>query len=79
MTHINRDEWMKALEDANLQPDDDQSAITVAEFAAMFDLHHVSADRRLRKLAELGKAVKTRKRCPAVDGRRVFAVAYKLL
>jgi hypothetical protein len=69
---------LKALKEAALAPADDQSALTVAEFGAMFDLHRATAARHLEKLEAAGKAVKTRKRTLGLDGRRFYAVAYRL-
>lgn len=75
---INRDEWLKAMQDAGLSNEDDQDAVTVTEFAEMFDLHRATAERHLAKLESAGKAIRTRKRSAGIDGRRYSAVAYRL-
>lgn len=77
-TGITRDDWLKALDAAGLAQENDQEAVTVAEFAAMFDQHRTTATRNLDKLVAAGKAVKTRKLCSASDGRRASHVAYRL-
>ena len=76
---ITRDDWLKALTEAGANLEDDQDAVTVAEFMAMFDLVRYTAERRLRALAAAGKATVTRKRMTATDGRRVYCIAYRLI
>lgn len=79
---INRDEWLKALSDAGVVPgEDDQGAVTVLEFAAMFTppLVRMTATRHLEKLVTAGKAVKTRKRSQDPNGRFHSMVAYRLV
>ena len=75
---ITRDDWLKALTDAGLDFEDDQGAVTVAEFMAMFDLMRHTAERQLRALAKAGKATATRRRVVLADGRRISCVAYRL-
>lgn len=77
---INRDEWLKALSDAGMDEDgpDDQGAVTIHEFAAMFDIHPTVAGARLRRLEARGKARRVRKRVENSYGRRVSYVAYRL-
>ena len=77
-TAISRDEWLAALNEAGISDVDDQDALTVDEFGAMFGIDRQTADRRLKKLEAAGKAVKTRKRC-APHGRLIWYVAYKLV
>lgn len=80
MSGIDRDLWLKALNDAGLQHEDDQGAITIEEFATIIGMKRVAASCRLEALVVAGKAVKTRKRTTTTDGRRTFyAVAYRLL
>jgi len=72
MTGITRDDWMQAMADAGMaQAEDDQSAITVKEFMAMFDppMTFNPAKAALEKLVTMGKATKTFKRVR--DGVRV--------
>lgn len=81
MSGISRDEWLKALTDAGLHETDDQEAVTVPEFAAMFGLDRQTADRRLKRLEAIGKATRVRKRAPAAgrDGRMCWYVAFRLV
>jgi hypothetical protein len=77
---INRDEWLKALTEAGLEVhEDDQSAISIQEFADLFRVHYYTASRRLNQLVAKGKAVKTRKHTRGADGRRMSMVAYRLV
>lgn len=76
--HINRDEWLAALREAELPMDDDQEAVTAAEFAQMFGLTRLSAERRLARLAEMGKAIRTYKRARSKNGRMFSLIAYRL-
>lgn len=77
VTGISREEWLRALADIGL-PEDDPSAVTVQEFAAMFELDRQTADRRLKALAAAGKATRTHKRALVSDGSRRWCVAYRL-
>lgn len=80
MTGISRDEWLAALHEAGLTADeDDRDAITAAEFAAMFSLTRLTAERRLRALEAAGKATRTRKRATLGNGRVMACVAYRLV
>lgn len=80
MSAISRDEWLRAMEEAGLQDMvDDQSAMTVIEFADMFAIDRNAAARRLRQLHHAGRAVKTQKRCPDSRGRIYFQPAWKLV
>ena len=79
MTTICRDEWLKALEEAGVSTVDDQQAITIAEFAALFQLTVSTASRQLRTLVAQGRAVETRKTSAARDGRRVSHVAFRMV
>ena len=76
-THISRDEWLKALTDAGVE--DDQGATTAGEFAALFGLNRLTAERRLKALEAAGKVTRTHKRSARTDGRIVTCVAYRLV
>lgn len=80
MTSINRDEWLAALAEAGFdRPDiDDQSAVTIAEFAAMVGIPEATASNQLRALVARGKATRTFKRKINAYGRRISYVAYRL-
>lgn len=75
---ILRDEWIKALEEADMGVSDDPDAITVVEFAAMTGLKREAAKRRLEALVDAGKATRTFKWAMNGYGRRHRCQAYKL-
>jgi hypothetical protein len=77
---ITRDEWLKALADAGVDHDaDDQSAVTLPEFAAMLGVTRTTAAHRMQVLVRKGKAIRTHKWCANDYGRRIQYVAYKLV
>jgi hypothetical protein len=76
--NISRDEWLAALNEAQLLPESDEQALTVWEFQEMFDLPRYTAERRLEALVRAGKATRTNKRCAALDGRVRNMRAYRL-
>lgn len=76
---ITRDEWLTALHEAGIDAEDDPSALTIMEFGAMFGLRRAASSSRLEKLAESGRAIKTRKRIVRPDGQSLWAVAYRLM
>ena len=76
---ISRDEWLKALSEAGYTTEDDQSAITVGEFRAMFGLTKTTAVNRLLALVESGRAVETKKWGTTPYGRRIPYRAFRLL
>ena len=79
MSTIQRDEWLKALSEAGLQPKvDDRDAVTVNEYAAMMQLDRQAARRHLEKLVTIGKTIRTTKRSGRTDGRIYWCVGYKL-
>lgn len=75
---ISRDEWLKALGDAGLNPPSDEEAMTVHEFMELFNLTRYTADRRLQALARAGRATRTHKYSAAPDGRMRHHIAYRL-
>jgi hypothetical protein len=77
---ITRDEWLSALQEADLAPpDDDPRAVTIAEFQQMFGLKRCAATRTLQELEKAGKAKRTNKMSVTPAGRRIYYVAYRLL
>lgn len=77
---ISRDEWLKALGEAGIHDDvDDQDALTILEFAAMFGIDRQAAECRLKKLVKVGKATRTTKRGHRADGRTFSFVAFRLV
>lgn len=79
MSGITRDDWLRALEEANVPTENDQGAVTIAEFAKMMDLTPWMAAYHLRNLHQNGHAVRTYKRGPDSRGRRKTLVAYRLV
>lgn len=68
---------MSAL--AAIEPETDQQALTVAEFAAMCGLKQTTAKERLRALVKTGRAKATKKVVLDVLGRRQVMGAYRLV
>ena len=79
MTHINRDEWLKALTDAGMAGESDESAITVNEYVAMFGVPRTTAATQLEQLVRAGKAIPTQKRGLTSAGRQIYFKAYRLV
>lgn len=79
---IARDAWLKALEEAGQPTEDDQEAVTIREFAEMFQLRREAATRRLEALVAAGKATRTTKASAVLDGagrtRTYRVAAYRL-
>jgi len=76
---ISFDAWTVALEQAGVSMVDDQTAITVGEFAEQFDLTILTASRRLKNLVRLGKARRTTKRMVDSNGRMRSFIAFALV
>lgn len=74
---IDRDAWLSAMREAE-EADSNPHAITAAEFADAFGIHHDTARERLNHLVKLGKATKTRKRITTASEQRVKVPAYLL-
>ena len=79
MSGITRDEWLKALTEADEAVADDRGAVTIAEFAAMFGLRSHVASYRLRNMMLKGRAVRTSKRGYDGAGRLKTLAAYRLV
>ena len=62
MSTISRDDWLRAVADAGFAQDHDPDAITIGEFAAMFQIPPSTAAHRLKKLVHAGRAAETTKR-----------------
>lgn len=78
MTTISRDEWLKALTDVCGTFENDQEAVTILEFAAMFGLERQAAVRRLEAMVAAGKARRTKKVVRDDYGRTRSYIAYRL-
>src|SRR5262249_35826766 len=78
VTNISREDWLQALNEAFVPIEDDRDAVTIREFAEMFDMAAWPAGRHLRNLCSKGLAIKTTKRGVDGRGRRVWFTAYRL-
>ena len=77
---ITRDDWLTALNEAGYTVDvDDQSAVTIGEFAEMFQVTTSTAQSRLDALVKAGKATVTQKWGTTSYGRRVQYKAFRLV
>jgi hypothetical protein len=77
MSHISRDEWLKALGESYDPPDPD--AVTSAEFGKMIGRGIIAARNRLNRLVEDGKAQRTTKLIRRADGVTQTVQAYRLV
>lgn len=76
---IDRDVWLKALADTGFDPaEDDQDALTLGEFAAMFGMKTTTASGRLEQLVASGAATRTKKWTTNGRGHRLHLRAYRL-
>jgi hypothetical protein len=73
---ITRDDWLRALGEADCPVDD--NALTVQELMALLDLTEASAARKAKRLVEDGKAERVRKRVENAAGQRITVPAYRL-
>jgi hypothetical protein len=77
---INRDDWLRALRDAEGPPPEyDASAITVAEFAVQFQCGRECARKRLHALVATGHVQEVMKQWKDRTGRTTYAKAYRLV
>lgn len=74
---ITRDEWLQALGTAAQPTDPD--ALTTTEIAAMFGIARSAAERRIKDLVAQGKAIRTVKLAPMINGHSKRVTAYKLV
>lgn len=76
---ISRDDWLKAIEQANTPPPQDEEALTVRELAKLFGCQPVNAARIAKKLVDAGKATETTKMVRMSNGAWRAAPAYRLV
>lgn len=77
---ISHDEWRKALADAGIGGGvDDQSAMTVREWADIQKIPFNTARHQLDRLVLVGKAVRTYKMATNEYGRRQQCIAFRLV
>jgi DNA-binding Lrp family transcriptional regulator len=77
MSGISRDDWLKALGDADVVTDD--SALTVADICQQFNLCEDAVRERLRKLVASGSARRVVKIVPNSLGHKKRVTAFVLL
>jgi len=75
---ISRDEWLAAVAEAGLNGESDDDAITVNEFAEMFQIPRTTAAGHLKKLVERGCARRAQKRGISDGGKTIMFAAYRL-
>lgn len=76
MTPITRDEWLKALSQAETS---DPDALTAAEIRALTGVSKSATTTQIAALVKAGKARRTWKQITQVDGYRRRVPAYVLL
>lgn len=76
---INRDAWLKAIQDTKPAVTDDPDAMTSAEFAALYHCGYVSARVRLKKLQSIGTVEMVTKWITDSVGRQLRVPAWRLL
>lgn len=77
---ITRDEWLHALNEAGFHDEKhDPDAVTAPEFAALMGLARLTAERRLKRLVEVGQATRVYKRTLRSDGKPITLPAYRLI
>lgn len=79
MTSITRDEWLQAVAAAGYTEEHDEHAITLSEFVDLFKVPRQTATGQLRRLEEMGKAVRTQKIVTNSYGRRIRYIAWRLV
>jgi hypothetical protein len=77
MNPITRDEWLRAVADA--EGPLDQDAISAGELGAMLQIPSRTALDRLSRMVSTGKAVRTFKVVTDASGRRRRVTAFKLV
>ena len=73
-----REAWLQALADAGRSLEDNQDAVTAAEFATMVKVPRQTAYRWLVQLEGAGKAIRTQKRSVRRDGHTYMFQAWTL-
>ena len=76
---ISRDEWLKALSEAGLPMENDESALTLLEFAELCNIPRTTAQGYLAKLVKAGKASPTWKMKATSSGAMIRHRAYRLV
>lgn len=77
---ITRDDWLRALIEIGVHDgrEEDPTALTINECAAMLNIKRDAAARRLSRLVESGGAERVLKRITTQNGRSVRLVAFRL-
>lgn len=74
---INRDEWLAAVRE--LEPVNDQDALTITELAALLGTKVTATRERMSKMLAEGKATRTTKLVSDNYGRSQSVPAYRLV
>ncbi len=77
---ITRDDWLRAVGEAAIEPDmDDPAVLTLQEFGNLIGMARSAALPRMNRLLEAGKATRTRKRIRRSDGAIMSVPAFRLV
>ena len=81
MTGISRDDWIRAVEEANassIDPDD-PAWVSIYEYAELVGCHYNKARRDLKRLVDSGRAEKRDRRRRTDDGAVRLVTCYRLV
>jgi hypothetical protein len=78
-TEITREQWLKALGEADAPLVNEPGVMTRAELCALFGRGHSATQERITKLVAAGKATRTWKWIVDGSGRRQRVPAYRLV
>lgn len=76
---ISREQWLKALDEAQPKVEDDPTLLTVLELCEVFGLGRTAMRERVKLMVKAGTAIKSSKWIVDVTGRRQRASAYRLV
>ncbi len=76
---ITRDDWLKAVEEAEAPHTQDSECLTLRDLCEVFGVAEPNARRRIRLLVEQGRAVQTTKLIRSVTGAWRPVPAYRLI
>ena len=76
---ITREQWLKALAEAEPTPDNDPNTLTRAELCEVFGLAKSAVGERMARMVKAGKAIRTTKVIVDGAGRRLRVSAYRLV
>lgn len=76
---ISREQWLKALDEAEPQIDNDPSVLTRADLCELLGLAKTAVGERIARMVKAGKAIRTTKVIADGAGRRIRVSAYRLV